>query len=272
MKIAFVGGGHIAAAMIAGIRAASDGQQAEIIVADRNEKKRRMLQNTFGVIAADSQSELPPDAKMLILAVKPADIPGVCEKISQRNAIVVSVAAGVSLSSIAARMPFSPQHLARAMPNTPLASGRGMTMCYADAPDDAKAKIAALFNSAGEVLWAKNESMLAAATAVSGCGPAYLYYLAEAMEEWAVAAGFSAAEARQLTAQTLRGGGEMLHSRPESAADLRLAVAVRGGATERAIAEMAAKDLKQIVRNAMSAAQNRAQELGKESPQKTNKN
>ncbi|MGI9296930.1 MAG: pyrroline-5-carboxylate reductase [Gammaproteobacteria bacterium] len=262
MKIAFVGGGHIAAAMIAGMRA---GERAadDIIVADRNSEKRRKLREKFGVPVADSQNALPKNADILILAVKPAAMRAACRKITQRRAIVVSVAAGVSLAKIAAWIPFAPRHLARAMPNTPLAAAAGMTVCHAVAPE-IHAQVGALFASAGKVLWVKDEAMLDAATAVSGCGPAYLYYLAEAMEEAATAAGFSAAEARLLVSQTLRGGGEMLCARDESAAELRRAVAVKGGATERAIAAIESQNWKKIVHDAVRAAQNRAEEIAEE--------
>lgn len=270
MKIAFIGGGHITAAMIAGMRA-GNWAAGDIIVADRNADKRQQLQEKFGITAVSAQNALPEDADIVVLAVKPADIRAACEEITQRQAIIVSVAAGISLATLASWCRFAPRYLARAMPNTPLAAAAGMSVCYAAVPDNIKAQIAALFAAAGKVLWVKDESMIAAATAVSGCGPAYLYYLAEAMEEEARHIGFSAAEARLLVSQTLRGGGAMLCSQHESATNLRRAVAVKGGATERAIDAMESQNLKQIIHNAMRAAQKRAEEIGEELAQTDNR-
>ena len=259
MKIAFVGGGHMTAAIIAGMRAAN--RTEEIAVADRNAEKRRALQNNFSVNAVAAPAELPDDADILILSVKPADIRAACQTIAPQNAIVVSVAAGISLSAVAQSLPFSPRYLIRAMPNTPLAVCAGMTVCYTAAADTIREKINPLFSAAGEVLWVQNESMLQAATAISGCGPAYLYYLAEAMEAEAHSAGFSPAQARILVSQTLRGGGKMLCLQQESPARLRRAVAVKGGATEQAILKMESQKYPQIVRAAMRAADNRVKEI-----------
>ena len=105
--------------------------------------------------------------------------------------------------------------------------------------------------------------MLAAAVGVSGSGPAYLFYFAEAMMDAAAEMGFSEADARLLVCQTLRGGGAMLAGE-KSAADLRLAVSSKGGTTGRAIAAMQSGNLKEIVAAAMRAAQNRAVEMGKD--------
>lgn len=260
MKICFVGGGHITAAILAGMRAANN--RDAIVVADRNAEKRRLLRKAFSVSAVAAPAKLPPDADIVVLSVKPADIRAVCADLTQTKAAIVSVAAGISVSAIASWLPFKPHCLARAMPNTPLAVSAGMTVCYAaSANAKNRAKIDALFSAAGEVLWVKKEEMLQAATAVSGCGPAYLYYLAEAMEKEAKAVGFSPAQSRLLVSQTLFGGGKMLRQRRESFSELRNAVAVKGGATERAIAAMQTQKFPQIIAAAVRAANARAAEL-----------
>lgn len=262
-KIAFIGGGHIARAMIAGL-VAGGRTPTDIEVVDRNLNKREALQKEFGVQAVEHQHSLSQDADIVLLAVKPADIPAACAGLKQKDAIIVSTALGISLGALAKWIPFPPYVLARAMPNTPLAAAAGMTVCYADASEKVRAQITSIFSCAGKVLWLEGESMLSAATAVSGCGPAYLYYLAEAMEEAAMKMGFSASEARLLTVQTLKGGSAMLDCSDTDAKSLRQAVAVPGGATEQAILTMESDNLKEIVKNAMAAAKKKSDQIGKE--------
>ncbi|MGI9307197.1 MAG: pyrroline-5-carboxylate reductase [Gammaproteobacteria bacterium] len=266
MKITFIGGGNMTAALIGGMARAKN--PPDIAVIDRNPEKRRALRRRFGVAASASAAaekgrRTAAEADMLILAVKPQDMRAACAAIPPGADIIISIAAGLSLRTIAGWLPFAPKNIARIMPNTPSAVAAGMSVCCGKISAKAKTQISAAFRAAGEVLWLKDESMLAAATAVSGSGPAYLYYFAEAMQESAVNLGFSAAEARFLVSQTLRGGGAMLAQSGESSSDLRRAVMSKGGTTERAIAALETGNLKKIVRQAMRACHARALEMEK---------
>lgn len=263
MKITFIGGGNMTAALAAGI--AKTENPANIFVIDRNAEKRRAFRD-LGINAAAAPESAPPDADILILAVKPPDMRAACQKLPQTAAAIVSVAAGPALQTIAEWLPFAPKNIARAMPNTPAAAAAGMSVCCGEVGEKAKADISAVFASVGKVLWLNDESMLSAAVAVSGAGPAYLFYFAEAMMETAQNMGFSAADARLLVCQTLQGGGEMLAHGEKSAAELRRAVMSKGGATERAIAAMESEKLKEIVAAAMNACHARAVEMAKIPP------
>ena len=262
MKIAFIGGGNMTAALAAGIVKTEN--PADIFVIDRNAEKRRMLRESLGITAAENAESLPPEADILILAVKPADMRAACKTIPPTAAAVVSIAAGLSLRTIAGWLPFAPKNIARIMPNTPAAVGAGMSVCCGAVSAKAKTDISAAFGAAGEILWVADESMLAAATAVSGSGPAYLFYFAEAMMETAEELGFSAADARFLVRQTLQGGGKMLAQTEKPAAELRRAVMSKGGTTERAIAAMESGKLKEIIAAAMRACHTRAEEISNE--------
>ena len=263
-KIAIIGGGHMTTALIAGWSAKSRRLMSKITVAERNASKRRHLSGSYGIKVVSSQAELPPDAEFVLLAVKPADIPAVCGVITQKKATIISVAAGVSVRAIASGMSFKPYQIIRVMPNTPFALGAGMSVCYGSPVKAAvKSQVTELLEYGGSVLWAQKESMLEAVTAVSGSGPAYIYYFAEAMEKSACEMGFTSSAARRLVVQTIFGGGEMLIKSGKSAESLREAVSVPGGTTERAISVMKHRKLSAIVSEAMRACQTHAEEIAR---------
>ena len=255
--IAFVGGGNMTTALIAGLT--QKYPSARIVVADRNAGKRDNLQARFGVVAMPAQADLP-DADVLVLAVKPADMRPVCKQ--ARGKIIVSIAAGLRLARMAQWFATPPSVIARAMPNTPAAVALGLTVCHA-APTvshEDQQKITALFAAAGDVVWADKEAMLDVAAAVSGGGPAYAYYLMEAMQEAAENMGMTPDLARRATAQTLYGAGKMACLGQDFAA-LRHAVTSKRGTTERAITVMEQRQMKAIVNDAMQAAFSRAKEI-----------
>ena len=262
MEIGFVGGGHMTAAIVAGLHQSNIARRLAVI--DRNADKRRRLKARFGASVFADTEQLPPTLDAILLSVKPADMPAACRQLAPTSATIITLAAGIPTSNIAEWLPFSPRRIARAMPNTPAAVGYGMTALYARPPLESKIKkqLSAIFSAVGEVLWVKKEAMLDAATSVSGSGPAYFYYFAEAMQEAAEDSGFSAAESRRLVVQTLQGAGAMLAQNRQSAAELRRAVAVKGGATEQALAVMESAKMKAIVKKAMRACHHRASQLG----------
>lgn len=257
IKAAFVGGGHMASALIAGL--ADSG--CAVHVADRNKSRRNALSEKYGAIATDRPSSLPV-SDVLILAVRPGDMRAACEELPAAGA-VVSVALGIPMKTLREWMPQA-GGVARAMPNTPAAMGMGMTVCCGDLLEAAQTHTSAVFSAVGEVIWVEEESLVDAATAVSGCGPAYAYYMAEVMEEAAREMGFDEQAARRMAAQTLRGGGEMLRRSGESAETLRHAVAVKGGATEQAILHMQNRKVGESIKEAMGEALSRARQTAKE--------
>jgi pyrroline-5-carboxylate reductase len=150
------------------------------------------------------------------------------------------------------------------MPNTPALVLAGMTGLYAPAAVSAadRAKAEAIVGAAGRTLWVAAEDAIDAVTAVSGSGPAYVFYLLEALESAARSEGFDEAAARALALQTFSGAVKLASESPESAATLRARVTSKGGTTERAIAELDRRNVKEAIAAAVRAAADRSRELG----------
>ena len=156
--------------------------------------------------------------------------------------------------------------MVRAMPNTPAMIGRGVTGAFANAAvgADARARVDALLKVRGQVEWVETEADIDAVTAVSGSGPAYVFYLVECMAEAGRKAGLQADLAMRLARETVAGAGELLHRSPDTAATLRQNVTSPGGTTAAALAVLMAEDgLQPVFDAAVAAARRRAEELGR---------
>jgi pyrroline-5-carboxylate reductase len=203
---------------------------------------------------------------VLVLAVKPQVMEAVLPplaKLAGPETVVLSIAAGRTIASLQ-------RHLAtgiavvRAMPNTPAAIGRGITVATASAGTSPKQRETcdALLGAVGEVAWVEEERLLDAVTAVSGSGPAYVFYLAECLAEAGVAAGLNAGLARQLARATVAGAGELLYRSELDATELRRNVTSQGGTTAAALEVlMGSGGLAPLLGKAVSAATKRAGEL-----------
>lgn len=204
-------------------------------------------------------------ADILFLAIKPQMmdkvLPGLLPLVGE-NTVVVSVAAGTTQSKIASYLGQTAS--VRAMPNTPAMVGRGITGAYANALVSAEQKSAVdqLLRVSGPVEWVETEADIDAVTAVSGSGPAYVFYLVECMAEAGRKAGLPADLAMRLARETVAGAGELLHQSPEPASRLRQNVTSPGGTTAAALNVLMAEDaLQPIFDKAIEAAKTRAQEL-----------
>ena len=203
------------------------------------------------------------------LAVKPKQLRACCEAVRtgglSEKTTVASVAAGAKWQALSEWLGgFS--NLVRTMPNTPSLIGMGMTVCFAPPALGAAERDLAgkALECAGEVLWLESEAEMDAMTALSGCGPAYGYLLAEAMAAGGAEMGLNAEAVRRATAQTLRGAAEMLLKGDADPAELRRAVTSPGGATAAALEVFAGGDFRGLVAKAMRAAKKRAEEIGNE--------
>jgi pyrroline-5-carboxylate reductase len=212
---------------------------------------------------------LPEPTAVLVLAVKPQVMDKVLPQLAKlvgRGTVVVSIAAGRSIASLAARLPKATA-VVRAMPNTPASVGRGITVAVGNAHVTAAQRDACdrLLRAVGEVAWVDDESLIDAVTAVSGSGPAYVFYLAECLAEAGVAAGLAPALARQLARATVAGAGELLHRSVLDAATLRGNVTSPGGTTAAALEMLTAErgGLPELMRKAVAAAARRSRELAK---------
>ncbi|OHV85051.1 pyrroline-5-carboxylate reductase [Rhizobium sp. LCM 4573] len=205
-------------------------------------------------------------ADILFLAVKPQVMEAVLPPLKSvvgENTVVVSVAAGKTLAFLEGHL--GEAAMVRAMPNTPAMVGRGVTGAYANpkVSDSQREQVQALLRVSGPVEWVASESDIDAVTAVSGSGPAYVFYLVECMAEAGRKLGLPADLAMRLARETVSGAGELLHQSPEDASKLRQNVTSPGGTTAAALAVLMAEDgMQPLFDEAIAAARKRAQELG----------
>jgi len=263
--IAFIGGGNMASAMIGGL--IKQGMPPNsILVVDPFEPTRDKLLSDFGIQAKATPSAELSNAGLIIWAVKPQVFKDAAQQIGSYapKALHFSVAAGIRSDSIAAWL--KTDNVVRSMPNTPALIGKGMTALYARpaVTQAGKAWVERVVASMGEFLWLNEESQLDAVTAISGSGPAYVFYFLEAMTEAAVKMGLSAEQGRRLAISTFSGASELAHRSDEPLETLRQRVTSKGGTTYAALMSMEGDDIKAHFIKAMQAAQIRAKELGDE--------
>jgi pyrroline-5-carboxylate reductase len=222
-----------------------------------------------GVTVAAALAALPdPLPPTILLAVKPQMLDTVLPDLRARlpeDALVISIAAGKTLAYFADRLGAAVP-VVRAMPNTPAAIGRGITVCCAGGKvtDAGRATADALMRAAGDVAWIADEAMMHAVTAVSGSGPAYIFLLIEALEDAAKAAGLPPALAAQLARATVTGAAELARQSADAPAKLRRDVSSPGGTTVAALAVLMGPDgLTALMTRAVAAAADRSEELAK---------
>ncbi|WP_026608487.1 pyrroline-5-carboxylate reductase [Methylocapsa acidiphila] len=213
--------------------------------------------------ALDAPTE-PPE--VLVLAIKPQslDEAGALEPLAGAGTLVVSILAGKTIANIAARFPRAGA-VVRAMPNLPAAVGRGISaLCPSDSASPAQRALAeALIGAAGRFEWLPNERLIDAVTAVSGSGPAYVFYLTECLARAGAALGLPEDVSARLARATVEGSGELLFRSPDSTpTELRESVTSRGGTTAAALEVLMAEDgLAPLIERAAAAARRRGEAL-----------
>ncbi len=263
--VAFIGGGNMASAVIGGLLSAGQ-PAASITVVEPFAEQAQRLRERFGInVLAAAGPELL-SAGVVVWAVKPqmfqeAALP--CRPFVGQ-ALQLSVMAGIPSAAIAAAT--GSQRIVRTMPNTPALIGQGMTGLFASAAvsADERQRVEALLAPTGTTLWVSEEAHLDAVTALSGSGPAYVFYFVEAMIEAGTALGLSAEQARRLAVGTFSGAAALCGQSDESPEVLRQRVTSKGGTTHAAITTMDAEGVKPAFVKALHAAATRAQELGRE--------
>jgi pyrroline-5-carboxylate reductase len=263
--IAFIGGGNMASAMIGGL--IQQGLPASsILVVEPFEPMRDKLLQDFGVKAMIAPSPALAAAGLIIWAVKPQVFKEAAQQANNfaPTALHFSVAAGIRSDSIAAWL--GSENVVRSMPNTPALIGKGMTALFARSAVTAygKAWVEHVVASMGAFLWLEEEAQLDAVTAISGSGPAYVFYFLEAMTEAAVKMGLNATQGRALAIATFSGASELAHRSEEPLELLRQRVTSKGGTTYAALTAMESANIKENFIHAMQAAEKRAKELGDE--------
>jgi pyrroline-5-carboxylate reductase len=263
--IAFIGGGNMASAILGGLlRQGLAPAQVEVV--EPFAEARTRLQSQFGVTAQEHAGPALARAELVVWAVKPQTFKQAALQVNAHTAraLHLSVAAGIRSDSIAAWL--GTERIVRSMPNTPALVGKGMTALFARPGVTAadRALVEQVIATTGESLWVEQESQLDAVTALSGSGPAYVFFFLEAMTKAGVEMGLSAQQAHRLAVGTFVGASELARASDDSPEVLRQRVTSKGGTTYAAITSMEQDQLQAHFVKALHAARARARELGDE--------
>jgi pyrroline-5-carboxylate reductase len=263
--LAFIGGGNMASAIIGGL--IKQGTPANrILVVEPFEEARQRLQSQFGVRVLATANATLHEAGLVIWAIKPQTFKEAAQQAHSfcNQALHLSVAAGIRSDSIATWL--GTQRVVRAMPNTPALVGLGQTGLFARSAVTTadKAWVEQIIATTGALLWVDHEPLLDAVTAISGSGPAYVFFFIEAMVEAGVKMGLSAEQATQLAIGTFEGAAQLAKTADEPPAVLRERVTSKGGTTYAALTSMQSAHVGDLFQAALQAAQQRAHELGNE--------
>jgi pyrroline-5-carboxylate reductase len=264
-KLTIIGAGNMAESILAGALAAGALAPGDILVTNRSHGKLERLAARWGVRTSYDNGEAAAWAPTLLLAVKPVDMRDALDSLAGLGAgtLVISVAAGVGIGQVQGWLGASDQPVVRVMPNTPAQVGEAMSAWVASPAVTGahKARVRALLGALGRELEMTGEESLDQVTAVSGSGPAYLFYLAETLIASARAIGLSEDESRELVLQTIWGAAKMLRQGSASPGAMRQAVTSKGGTTEAALAEFARGDLSGVIARGVEAAYLRGGEI-----------
>ncbi len=259
-KITIIGGGKMGEALVAGLLDAEWAPAGEIVVVEPMEGRRDELARRYdGLTVVDAPTEVGD----VLIAVKPGYCEEVCRSIAdQVPRRVLSIAAGITTISLESWLAPGTR-VVRCMPNTPALIGAGMAAICAGthAESDDLDWASGILAAVGEVV-VLAETAMDAVTGVSGSGPAYVFLIAEAMIDAAVAVGLDPSTADTLTRQTLVGAARLLAESGEAPAQLRADVTSPGGTTAEGIATFEAAGLREIIADAVAAATRRSEELG----------
>jgi pyrroline-5-carboxylate reductase len=263
--MAFIGGGNMASAIIGGLIRQGMRPDQFTVVEPFAEAADKLLKD-FGITALPAAGPALARADLVVWAVKPQIF---CEAAAPvmphtQGALHLSVAAGIRTDSISRWV--GTDRVVRCMPNTPALVGQGITGLFAcpSVTSTDQQLVAQVIGTTGQYLWVQQESLLDAVTALSGSGPAYVFFFLEAMTEAGVGMGLSAEQAYQLAVATFSGASSLAAASNESPEVLRQRVTSKGGTTYAAISAMEAAGIKPSFMSAMQAAEQRARELGDE--------
>lgn len=266
--ITFIGGGNMASSLIGGLIA--DGcPPGNLWVTDLNQEKLDYLANQFSINTTTDNNEAVSKSDIVMLCVKPQIMhevtSGIKNIVQEKKPMVISVAAGIRESNLQTWLGGNIA-IVRVMPNTPALIQTGASGLYANThvSDDQRNLAESILRAVGLALWLDDEAMMDTVTALSGSGPAYFFYVMEAMENAATNLGLEQKTAQLLTLQTALGAAKMALESSEDVAELRRRVTSPGGTTEQAINTLQSGQLEKLFADALSAAANRSKELAKE--------
>ncbi len=264
-KICFVGGGNMATALIGGMMGKGY-SGSHISLVEINDENRQRLHDDYAIRAVDNLASGISGTSTIVLAVKPQQIHEVTTQLAPllKGQLIISIAAGIRAVDISRWAKTA--SVVRAMPNTPALIRNGMTGLYAmpEVTTAQREQSQSILSAVGKILWFQDEAQLDAVTAISGSGPAYVFYLIEAMQAAGKELGLSAEDARMLSLETFLGASKLAETSSEDVSVLRQRVTSKNGTTERALISLADNQVAQHIIHAAHAAATRSREMGDE--------
>lgn len=262
--LGMIGAGHMAEAIARGAIDAGVLSADQLIASDVSAERRDVFQR-MGIAVAQSNADVIKQSGQVLLTVKPQTLPDIAGELGghvRDDQVVISIMAGIGSAKLSSAIG-RPARIVRVMPNTPLMVGLGAAgiALGGDAKPGDEALALKLFGSGDHHAVMVDEKLIDAVTAVSGSGPAYVFYLAEAMLEAAEHLGLGD-DAEKLVTQTILGAATLLRESGESAGELRRKVTSPGGTTEAAIKHMDGNKTIEVIVNAIKSAERRSRELG----------
>jgi len=257
MKVAFIGSGVMAEAMIKGTLAHQLLKPADISCADPLPKRVADLAERFAVRATTDNVEVVPGADVVVLSIKPQMLHEVTAKLKGKlteNQLVLSIMAGITTQQLVDGL--GVPAVVRVMPNTPAQIGMGMSVwCATEAvTSEQRGRARQILSALGKELYVTHELQLDMATALSGSGPAFVFLFMEALVDAGVHMGFNRQVAKDLVVQTVKGSAEFAEQSPEHFAHLRNMVTSPGGTTADAIYQLEKGGLRTIISKAVHSA------------------
>lgn len=266
-KVAIIGGGNMGASLARCLLHKVLASNTELVIVESDETKIPALKEEFQCSVYKDVTDQIQDCSACIIAVKPQDAAQVLtplEKVLEKEQLVISLMAGISLENIKT---FLPNHrsIVRCMPNLPVQVGVGMTVYITEENLSTEYCVMTerILGAAGAVLRVSNEKLLDAATAVSGTGPGYVFYFIEHIMNAAIELGFTAKEAKLLVEESFRGSIRLWSQLDCTPAQLRQQVTSKGGTTEAAVSVFTDKEVGRAIEQGVKAANLRSEELSK---------
>ncbi|HOW70151.1 MAG TPA: pyrroline-5-carboxylate reductase [Phycisphaerae bacterium] len=268
-ELGFLGAGNMAEGIVAAVVATKLYPPERLIVADPLPARREFFQRQFGVPATGDNRRVTAECRRIVLAVKPQGFNEAAEAIRdlvRGEQLLISIMAGITTRRIAAAFPGTTPRIVRVMPNLAIKVGAGIAgLCPGEqATERDVAETRAIFDAGGATVVLSDESLMDALTAVSGSGPAYFYAFVEAMAAGGVSCGLNQADALRLAEYACLGAARMMIETGEPPAELRRKVTSKGGTTFAALEHMERAGVPEAIHDAVRAACQRGQELGRE--------
>jgi pyrroline-5-carboxylate reductase len=265
MKIAFIGGGAMGEAMLSAILGNKLALPTEITVSDLADARRHHLESQYGVVVTGHNQNAMEGADIMVLAVKPQNLDEIMTELGgqlKKGQLVLSIIAGARIDTLSHGLKHGP--IVRAMPNTPARIGEGMSVWTAAKAVNSQQRqwTASILRAMGREIFVEDEKYIDMATAVSGSGPAYVFLMIESLVEAAINIGLPRNIAEELVLQTAIGAAHFAQKSDKSPAELREMVTSPGGTTAAALQKLSEGNFGEMLKQAVTAAFNRARELG----------